>query len=419
MKQACLTAMSVLFLLMVAGCLGSSDSTAIKQSERTMMDASRDKVNLSVAMYVTVLSVQDVYYDIVAEFEKKYPNIEVKMRFPGFEYEKFMSSRMEDHQLPDIFDTHGWSKIRYGQIVVDLSSEAWVHRLTETIRDTVMDTSGKVYAMPISEARDGITYNKGVLKKYGIAVPTTYDELIAAAEKLKADSNGEVVPFFFAATDDWSVGQFFDYFANALLMESGKAIDWSKWTQISEMFQQLIDRKLINDDVMTAKYSDIIRLFAEGKVAFAFAAPSFADEVFKYKNGTTIGIMPIPPLVAGNPPSFSGGERNTMAVWKDSPHIKEAKMLLSFFARSENLEKIEEVTKLPSGLKGTIPKHEFKADYEKYANGGILPYYDRTYLPYGMWDVICKNGVEQLAGRIVPEQFSIIMQTSAEQLMDK
>lgn len=410
--------MFIFLMLAVCGCSGQAES-------KVALVPPGEKVSLTVAMYVTDISVQDVYYDIVDAFEKEYPSIEVNLRFPGFEYERILGTWMEENRLPDIMDTHGWSQKRYGPYLADLREESWVPRLTGTIREYVTDRSGKVYALPISEARDGITYHKGLLEKYGIGVPRTYDELIAAAETIKTESGGEVVPFFFAATDEWTVGQFFDYFANSLFVAGSKgtakllngSFDWTRWTQLSLMFQELIDRKLINADVMTAKYSDLNRLFAEGKVAFSLSSPSYADEVFKINKETNIGIMPIPAVSGGSAASFSGGERNTMGIWKDSPHQEEAKRLLFYFAKPENLAKIEEATKIPSGLLGAASQHEFSDDYLRYAEVPILPYFDRTYLPYGMWETICKSGIEQLAGQITPEQFAEAMKTSANRLM--
>lgn len=53
--------------------------------------------------------------------------------------------------------------------------------------------------MPISEARDGFSYNMDVLEKYHTQVPVTFDELMKAADKIVKESHGEVVPFFFPA----------------------------------------------------------------------------------------------------------------------------------------------------------------------------------------------------------------------------
>jgi raffinose/stachyose/melibiose transport system substrate-binding protein len=42
--------------------------------------------------------------------------------------------------------------------------------------------------------------------------------------------------------------------------------------------------------------------------------------------------------------------------------------------------------------------------YTQYADLRTFTYFDRVYLPNGMWDVLCKNGQDVLAGGITPQQ---------------
>ena len=58
------------------------------------------------------------------------------------------------------------------------------------------------------------------LKKYNIEVPKTFDELMAASEKILTESKGEVVPFYFSGADNWTVGEHFDLFAIPQLISS-------------------------------------------------------------------------------------------------------------------------------------------------------------------------------------------------------
>ncbi|MGO4275233.1 ABC transporter substrate-binding protein, partial [Paenibacillus sp. TAF58] len=294
--------------------------------------------------------------------------------------------------------------------------------------DVVTDTNGKVHALVLSEAKDGLTYNADLLKKYSIEPPKTFDELLAAAEKLKTESKGEVTPFYFSGIDDWMIGQFFDYFATSLLIspkqnEAQNLLDnkmsWDKWNVLPEKFLEMSKKGYLNKDVLTAKYSDLPQLFSQGKVAFTLLGPSFADEVHKIKPDLKIGFMPVPSMVAGDEPNFSGGERLTMGVWKDSKNLDLSKKLIAFYAKPDNMAKFANVTKLPPGLKGVTAKHEFTEYYDKYASIRVFPYFDRVYLPNGMWDVLTKTGTSLLADKVTPQQFSDKMKQEVERLRNK
>ncbi|MCY9517086.1 ABC transporter substrate-binding protein [Paenibacillus apiarius] len=413
-------------VLLLAGCSSRSGDTKINadQSKKSSSAASRITVDSSVNDPV----VQRVYKDIVEAFKQENPDIDVDLQFPGSEHDNILKVKMAANEMPDVFDTHGWAQVRYGNYLADLRDEAWVPELTDTIKDVVTDKDGKVYALVLSEAKDGFTYNADLLEKLDIPVPKTFDELMAAADKIVKATNGETVPFHFSGIDDWTIGQYFDLMATPLLISPENnekeallngTFDWKKWTPLPEKFQEMHQKGYLNKDVITAKYSDASRQFAEGKVAFVMVNPSFAEEVRKINKDMKIGYMPVPSLVAGDEPSFSGGERFTMGIWKDSEKMEQAKKFLAFFAKPENMSKIANVTMLPPGLKGVEAQHEFSPYYEQYKDVRVFPYFDRVFLPSGMWDVVCKQGTELLAGRITPEKYSEVMKQEAERLRNR
>ncbi|MCR8644903.1 extracellular solute-binding protein [Paenibacillus sp. N1-5-1-14] len=427
-----LISMSLLLSFTLVGCSQRSETASTTKSEATTVPTptaksgdSGNKKKVTVYSSVTLKSIQDVYRQIATDFSKDNADIEVDLQFPGSGYENLLKVKMAANDLPDIFDTHGWAQIRYGNYLADLQAEPWAKEMTDTIKDVVTDKNGKVYALVLAEAKDGLTYNVDVLKKYNIEPPKTFDELMAAAEKLKLDSKGEVTPFYFSGVDDWLIGQYFDYFATSAYISpkdnDAKSLldgtfDWRKWDGLSQKFLDMFKKGYMNKDVITAKYSDLPQLFAQGKVAFALQGPSIADEVHKVKADTKIGFMPVPSMVQGDEPNFSGGERYTMGVFKDSKQLEASKKVVAFFARKENMSKIANTTKLPAGLKGIESNHEFSEYYNKYASIRVFPYFDRVYLPNGMWDVMCKTATSMLSGGVSPAQFSDKMKQEVERL---
>ncbi|KZZ84341.1 ABC transporter substrate-binding protein [Bacillus sp. SJS] len=389
--------------------------------------AGSETSNKSITLFSTISdeNVKKTMEEIIGEFEKE-SGIEVEANFPGGEYENLLKVKMAANDMPDVFDTHGWAQIRYGKYLEDLSGEEWAKNLTETIAPVLKDKKGKVYALPLNEAKEGISYNKEVLDQYGIEAPKTFDEVMAASKKIVDLSKGEVTPFFFAGADSWTLGQYFDYFATPLLISSKqndesqslleRKFKWSNWTYLPEQFKKMYDNGYINKDVLTAKYSDGPRLFAENKIAFAMYPPAFVTEAKKINPDTTAGLMPIPAIHAGDEATFVGGERYTMGVWKDSTKKDPAKKLLAYFSKPENAKKMAEASGLPAGLKDIQANSMYKEYYEQYAETRVYPYFDRVYLPNGMWDVMTTLGQEVLSGSISPEQFSEKMEMEVERL---
>jgi|HigsolmetaGSP12D_1036236.scaffolds.fasta_scaffold01728_3 raffinose/stachyose/melibiose transport system substrate-binding protein len=384
-----------------------------------------DKIRLTVYSTIEEPPNQEMMKSIASDFTKENPNIQVEFQFPGSEYENILKVKMAANDLPDVFDTHGWAIIRYGNYLADLRDQPWASQLTDSIKPVVTDKDGKVYALVMSEAKDGITYNADILAKYNIEPPKTFDELMAAAEKIKTGSGGDVSPFFMSGVDNGMIGGFLDIFATSMFISPANndaqalldgTFDWNKWAELAQKLLDLQKKGYLNKDVLTAKYSDLPQRFAQGKVAFVMGAPSFADDVHKINPNVKIGYMPAPATADGDAPTFSGGERYTMGAWKDGKHLEEAKKLIAFYAKPENMSKIANATKLPSGLKDIQSQHEFSSYYEQYQDIRVFPYFDRVYLPNGMWDTMCKTGTSLIAGSVTPQQFADKMKSEYERL---
>ncbi|MBB6674721.1 extracellular solute-binding protein [Cohnella nanjingensis] len=376
---------------------------------------SGEKVRLTVYSTIGELKNQEMMKSIGAAFTQENPNITVEFQFPGAEYENILKVKMAANDLPDVFDTHGWAVIRYGNYLADLRDESWAPNLTDTIKPVVTDKSGKVEALVLSEAKDGISYNAELLAQYGIQPPATFEELMAAADKIKTDSKGQVTPFFMSGIDNGMIGGFLDLYATSMYISPQQnqadalldgSFDWNNWTPLAAKLLDMQKKGYINKDALTAKYTDMPKRFAQGKIAFVFGAPSFADDVYKVNPNAKIGIMPLTTMVDGDTPTFSGGERYTMGAWKDGKHLEASKKLIAFFAKPENMSTIANATKLPPGLKDIASQHEFSPYYDQFKDVRVFPYFDRVYLPNGMWDVMCKTGTSLVSGQTTPAQFS-------------
>jgi raffinose/stachyose/melibiose transport system substrate-binding protein len=316
--------------------------------------------------------------------------------------------------MPDVFATHGWAKIRYGEFLLDLRDQPWATQLDPAIKPAVTDDAGKVYVLPIDQEKTGPAFNADILEQYGVEVPLTWNDFMAACETIKTKSEGKVDCVHMGGADSWPVGQFYDFFSTSLAISPtpndeqallNGTYDWSKYTVLSQNLLDLKTNGYLNEDALTAKYTDSAAALAEGKAAFGFYGPFICDEALKTNPDFHCGIMPIPALVEGDKPTFAGGELTTWGVWKDSPHQEAAIKYVNFFARPENVKAVAESNKSPAGLTGVeVDAGYLTQYYNQYADLRTFTYFDRIYLPNGMWDVLCKNGQDVLAGGATPEQ---------------
>lgn len=361
---------------------------------------------------------QGVIESITADFMKANPDIEVDLQSYGKDYESMMKIKMASNDLPDVFATHGWAVMRYGEYLADLSKEAWAPRVKDSIRGIITDKAGKLCVLPMDVDITGMTYNKDIFKQYGLKVPTTFKELLAVCEAIKQKSGGKVTPLHYGGGDSWPIGGYYDFNSTAYYVSApghnysdqllDGSFDWTKYDEISKNFLLLKEKRYINKDILTAKYTDSVEALAKGTAAIGGCYGAYIiSEIEKINPNFHPGMMPVPAYYDGDKPTFIGGERTTWGVWKDSKNIAAAKRYVDFFAKDENIRKVAEANGIPAGLEGVQTKlGELTDDYATYKAIKVYPYFDRALLPNGMWDVLCKNGQDLLAGGINPRECS-------------
>jgi len=411
--------MSVLLVLTVAfiatGCSESGEDSS--------------KVTLSFFSTATDESDKKAVSDAVALFEKENPNIVIEENYPAGNYESMLRVKMAANDMPDLFDTHGWAKERYGEYVADLGGMDWAENLDPAMNPILKDDEGKVYAYPLNQAKDGISYNENILKEYGIEPPTTFDEFMDALRTIKEKSKGEVVPLWIPGSEKGAIAQYFDQFATPLLVTHtdhnyGEQLldgtfDWTNYTYLAEKLKEMQEEKLLNVDVLTAQNHALNDLMAQGKIGFAFAGSAIGPAVKELNPDSQMGVIPMPTIFEGGIRSWIGGERHTVALWKDSKHPEEAKKFIEFLAQEEIAKDIAEGTNLPAGLVDVETENYYTDYYEMYADIEIEPYFDRVYLPSGMWDVMGNTGQELLSGQMDPETVSNKMDEEYTRLLEQ
>ncbi|UOQ45614.1 extracellular solute-binding protein [Halobacillus salinarum] len=354
--------------------------------------------------------------DAIKKFEEEYPEIKIDANYPADGYEDMLRVKMAANDMPDLFDTHGWAKLRYGDYVEDLSDMDWVKNLDPALDTILKDDSGKVYAYPLNQAKDGITYNANLLKEYGIEPPTTFDDFMKALHTIKEKSGGEVTPLWFYGSDKSAFGQYFDQLATPLLITDKEhdyseelldgSFDWSNYTFLPEKLKEMQEDGLLNKDALTAQIQQQATLMAQGKIGFTFGGGSIGPAVEKLNPDVKVGVIPMPAIHEGDKPSWIGGERHTVAVWKDTKHKEEAKKFIEFLAQPEIAKDIAEGTSLPAGLANVDADNYFAEYYKEFKDVKVYPYFDRVYLPSGMWDVMGSTGQELISNSMTPEDVS-------------
>jgi raffinose/stachyose/melibiose transport system substrate-binding protein len=359
-----------------------------------------DTTNLTLMLnFQSTEAVTTAFEEVISDFHSANPSIKIDLISGTSDYEALMKSKMATNDLPDMWSTHGWSVLRYSEYLMPLEDQEWASRLHPAIKPVVTDEKGHIYVLPIDVDMAGVAYNKTVLAKAGVKVETlkTWKDLYGAMDKVKAIG---VTPVHIGGKDSWTVGNFFDWAAPAVYITDPKhysgddlvagKFDTAKWELLAGLMKEMNEKGYLNVDNLT---STSARALAVGDAAFTFYGNYVLAEAWTFDPDADLGFFPVPAYYEGDSPSLISGERSTVGIWKDTANVEACKTFLSFLAIPANAAKIAGSNGIPAGLTDAeSDTGKLKADYKKWADAPAFPYFDRAFLPSGMWDTMCSTG---------------------------
>ncbi|HEY9593374.1 MAG TPA: extracellular solute-binding protein [Spirochaetia bacterium] len=304
----------------------------------------------------------------------------------------------------DVFQTWGGGQLatyaRRGQ-VLDLTGEmkkgSWQSRFSDASLAFVSADS-RIWGVPVELANVLMYYNKPMFAKYGIKVPTTFDQLLAACQTLKA--NG-IIPMALSMNKAEWVGDLYyqylvtregglDPFRKAIAREAGGSFKDPAFVDAARLLQKMVDSGCFQDGFMGAEYASMRQLFAQEKAAMVLMgswlpgqlsseAPDFLPKVDYFRFPTVAGGK-------GKITDVVGGTNAAFAVTKACKAPEAAVALLKEFSSEQTAADVLGIAKrLPAARfaydKSTVDPLTIRVANELNSSTGIQLYYDQSSTP--------------------------------------
>jgi len=346
----------------------------------------------------------------------------VEFSAPGDTYEELMKTKMSSNDMPDVFDTHGWSVARYGEYLAPLNDVECAANINPQILNIVSNEAGDICAMPFDMDITGIVYNVDVLNEAGVDVDSikTWADFEAACDAVLAIGKN---PIHMGGSNSFTIGWFYDRVAPSYYitdennckiddLKSGK-FDAAIWAEISALLDSWVTKGYLNDDCVSGEYTADVAALASNETAFLFYGNVAITLGLGINPEANLGMMPLPAKVAGDKPTLIAGENVAMGIWKDTEYKAEAVELLNYLAQPDVAKTIAQATGNATALTNVEVDLGMVQPYlDKYADVETFPYFDREYCPSGVWDVICSTG------QIVLTQKEGAIEETAKQVLD-
>jgi raffinose/stachyose/melibiose transport system substrate-binding protein len=160
---------------------------------------------------------KSLWQQVADDYHAAHPNVSFKVEpIQNEQFQTKVPLALQSDDPPDIYQQWGGgnlaSQITSGK-VVDITDQ------TKGLLGPVAEgwqVDGKQYGLPYVRHAVGFWYRKDLFTQAGVTVPTTMDELTAAATKLRA---AKIVPIAVGGKDRWPFAFYWNYFA---VRECGK-----------------------------------------------------------------------------------------------------------------------------------------------------------------------------------------------------
>ncbi|MGW5465454.1 ABC transporter substrate-binding protein [Streptomyces sp. NPDC003996] len=310
-------------IVVLAGCSssGSSDKASASSCAPT-----KGKVTLQ---YWNTVPGMD---KVVALWNKQHPDIQVETKNISNDQYGTLGNALKAGKAPDLAQV-GYDELpnlRTQNAFVDASAcKAATAARSKFVPWTWSQTSfggTGVFAMPQDTGPMALFVRSDIFKKYHVAIPTTWDEYAAAAQRLHKADPGLTITFFDPNNAEWFNGLLWQNDAKMYGYSADKwqvTVESDQSRQVAGYWQKLISGKLVRTDLAngsTQMYAAYQKDQIASYVGAAWGYSMFRDNLPKQAGKWT--IVPMPTWGSDGASGDWGG--STVAFMKGSKHLYES-----------------------------------------------------------------------------------------------
>ena len=306
MKKIISVLLVLAMALTLAACGGNNTAPAATEAPKADAPAateapaaSGDKVTVTMLTAQYGKQTAQWWADFASKFNSEHDDIEVVVDCVSWnDIYTVVNTRVANGEAPDLLNIDVFADYQADGLL--LPAKDWVSEKTYAkfypsfLDQSVVDDT--VWAVPDLASARALYYNKDILEAAGVAVPTTWEELKAACEAIKA-SNPDVYPWGVDMTTDEGQACFAYYAWNN---GGGFVDDEGNWTLNSaenveavNFVVGLIKDGLTNTDPANQTRYDLQEMFAAGKLAMMIG-PNQISKYCQENGGVNFGIASIP-----------------------------------------------------------------------------------------------------------------------------
>ena len=272
--------------------------------------------------------------DFVESFNAEHPDINLNVEVVSWnDIYTVVNTRIQGNNAPDILNIDVFADYQADGLLLPaqdyVSEETYSKMYPSFLEQSEVD--GTVWAVPDLASARAMYYNKDILDAAGVEVPTTWEELTAACEAIKAYDD-TIYPWGIDMTTDEGQAAFAYYTWNnggGFVDENGDwALNSDANVEAIEYAIGLVNDGYTNSDPANDTRYDLQDMFGAGQVAMLIAPNSLPTYIADGGHEVNYGVASIP---TNSGESVSAGVMDRFMCFDNGYSDEELAAVTTFF----------------------------------------------------------------------------------------
>lgn len=293
---------------------------------------------------------------VIKEFEAQNPQIKIKwVDVPFSEGEKRTLASVLSDNPPDLINLNP----DFSALLAQRGALYEIHQeYTQQFNKEIINSlkyNGKLYSLPWYATSAVTIYNKELLKKSGVSMPLTYEDIALIAPEIK-EKTGAYVLLPNITENDTMLRILNKYGVTASNINSEKSV------YVFDYFKSLYDKALIPKESVTQTHREALEKYMAEQIVFFQAGANFLNMI-KENAPLTYKNTDVAPQITGELGQYDFSLMNFVIPVR-AKHKEEALKFALFLTNYENQLELAKLTNVLAVNEQTL-KDDFYTSYDK------------------------------------------------------
>lgn len=299
----------------------------------------------------------DYMQNVIKEFEVQNPDIKIKwIDVPFSEGEKRTLASVLSDNPPDLINLNPDFSATLAQkgTLYEIPTNA-VSEFNDEIIDS-LKYNNKLYSIPWYATSAITIYNKDLIKKAGMKIPQTYEELKLSAPIVRGKTNAYI--FLPNITENDTMLKILNKYG----INSYKNINSEKSKEVFELFKEMYQQTLIPKESITQTHREALEKYMSGNIVLFQAGANFLNMI-KENAPSTYAVTDVAPQLTGELGQYDFSLMNFVIPLR-AKHKDEALKFALFLTNEQNQLELAKLTNVISTNKKAL-QNDFYTKYDE------------------------------------------------------